>query len=156
MNDMVSVAVAVLALILSLFSSYVAWSGLAVARAAGRAASMQNLFTANQAALQFPELLVDVHGVDPGTPPREARALVYLSVLLDGFQEVHRRNHRDDFAAMVREMKANGDSLRRFLALPENVARWEVVKRHQYGDFEPGFVDAVDDLIAYERSKRAH
>jgi hypothetical protein len=40
------------------------WLGLKIAGAAGRSASMQNLFTANQAALQFPELLIDVHGVD--------------------------------------------------------------------------------------------
>jgi hypothetical protein len=116
---------------------------------------MQNLFTANQAALQYPELLIDVHGIDPAASAREARALVYLSILLDGFQEVHGRNHRGDFARMTRDMKVHGDSLRRFLAIPANRARWETVRDHSYGDFEPGFIAAVDDLIAFEENLTA-
>jgi hypothetical protein len=156
MSNVLSVVLAMVALVLSLFSAYVAWSGLKTARAAGRPASMQNLFTANQAALQFPELLIDVHGVDPRNTLREARALAYFSIVLDGFQDVHGRRHGGDFAAMTQEMVTHGDSLRRFLSVPENARRWEVVKERSYGDFEPGFIKAVDDLIAYESSLRSH
>jgi hypothetical protein len=92
-----------------------------------------------------------VHGVDAGMSTREARALVYLSILLDGFQEVHSRHHGGNFRKMAHEMKLRGDSLRRFLAVPENAARWRIVRTCSYGDFEPEFADAVDDLIAYER-----
>jgi hypothetical protein len=151
MSNFVSIMVTFLALAVSIISSYIAWSGLKTAKAASRAATMQNLFIANQAALQYPELLIDVHGVDTGTSPREARALAYLSVLLDGFQEVHGRHHRGNFRKMAQEMKLRGDSLRRLLAVPENAARWGIVRTRSYGDFEPEFADAVDDLIAYER-----
>jgi hypothetical protein len=151
-NNVLSLIVTGLAVAISIFSSYVAWSSLKTTKAASRAASMQNLFTANQAALQYPELLIDVHGIDPATGLREARALVYLSILLDGFQDVHGRGNRGDFTKMARDMKMYGDSLRRFLAMPANRARWEIVKSHSYGDFEPGFIAAVDDLIAFEAS----
>jgi hypothetical protein len=153
--EVFSEVVAGLALLVSIFSSYAAWLSLSASRAAGRAASMQNLFTANGAALQYPELLVDVHGIDPATPAREARALVYLSILLDGFQEVHGRLQRGDFARMAALMKTHGDSLRRFLANPANAARWQIVRDHSYGDFEPGFIAAVDDLIGFEESLAA-
>jgi hypothetical protein len=155
-SNVLSLIVTGLALLISIFSSYVAWSSLKTAKAASRATIMQNLFTANQAALQYPELLIDVHGIDPATDAREARALVYMSILLDGFQEVHGRIHRGDFARMAREMKIHGDSLRRFLAVPANRARWEIVRDHAYGDFQPGFAAAVDDLIAFERNLTAN
>jgi len=151
MNNAIPATVTALALVVSIFSSYVAWSGLKTAKAASRASRMQNLFTANQIALQHAELLIDVHGIDAATSLSEARALAYFSVLLDGFQEVHGRRHRGGFTRMTREMKLQDDSLRRFLAMPENVARWAVVRDHSYGDFEPAFADAVDDLIAYEK-----
>lgn len=56
---------------------------------------------------------------------------------------------------MAREMKIHGDSLRRFLAISVNRARWETVRDHSYGDFEPGFIAAVDDLIAFEENLTA-
>jgi hypothetical protein len=155
-DNVLSLIVTGVALLISVFSSYVAWSGLKTAKAAGRAAIMQNLFTANQAALQYPELLIDVHGIDPATDVREARALVYMSILLDGFQEVHGRIHRGDFVGMARHMMIHGDSLRRFLAVPANRARWHTVREQSYGDFEPGFVAAVDDLIAFEENPSAN
>ncbi|MGW5059399.1 hypothetical protein ACWEQ2_19095 [Streptomyces sp. NPDC004096] len=155
-DNILPLTVTTVALLISIFSSYVAWSSLKTAKAASRAAIMQNLFTANQAALQYPELLVDVHGIDPATTVREARALVYMSILLDGFQEVHGRIHRGDFASMARHMKIHGDSLRRFLALPANRARWQIVRGHSYGDFEAGFAAALDDLITFEENLRAN
>jgi hypothetical protein len=62
---------------------------------------MHNLFIANQAAMQYPELLIDVHGIDPATTPREARALVYLSTVLDGFAEVNGRVYGGDLVKMA-------------------------------------------------------
>jgi hypothetical protein len=150
-SDIVSLIVTGLALLVTVASSYVAWQALQTARAASRPSSMHNLFVANQAALQYPELLLDVHGIDPATAPREARALVYFSTLLDGFAEVHGRVYGGDFARMAQVMKRDGDSLRRFLAIPANAARWDIIRVHSYGDFEPGFAAAVDDLVAYER-----
>jgi hypothetical protein len=115
-----------------------------------RAAYSQNFFAANQAALQHPELLIDVHGIDPATDVREARALVYLNLLLDGFAVANGRVYRRDFAEMARVMELEGDSLRRFLAIPANVARWDLLKERAYGDFNPDFIAAVDRLIAFE------
>jgi hypothetical protein len=155
MNDVVSLTATGFALIVSVFSAYVAWSSLKTAQQATRAGHIQNLFAVNQAALQHPELLIDVHGIDPGTPEREARALVYLSMILDGFQVAHDRVNRGNFSRMAAYMKLRGDSLRRFLAVPANAARWDIVKGRSYGDFEPGFVSAVDDLIAFERTLTA-
>jgi hypothetical protein len=100
-NDTVSLAVAGLALLVSVASSYVAWQSLQSTRAAGRPSSMHNLFIANQAAMQYPELLIDVHDIDPTTTPREARALVYLSTVLDGFAEVNGRVYGGDIVKMA-------------------------------------------------------
>jgi len=50
-------------------------------------------------------------------------------------------------------MKIHGGSLRRFLAVPANRARWQTVRGHSHGDFEPGFVAAVDDRIAFEENR---
>ncbi|MER5602410.1 hypothetical protein [Streptomyces sp. NPDC002265] len=155
MSTVVSLVVAGLALAVSAFGSYVAWLSLETARNASRAGHIQNLFTANQAALQYPELLIDVHGIDPALPLREARALVYLSILLDGFQVAHGRHHRGDYAQMAELMKREGDSLRRVLAIPKNAERWPIVRDHSYGDFDQGFIAAIDDLIAHERNLAA-
>jgi hypothetical protein len=155
-NNVLSLIVTGLALPISILSSCVAWSSLKTAKAAGRAAIMQNLFTATQAALQYTELLIDVHGIDPAADVRETRTLVYMSILLDGFQEVHGRIFRGGFASMSRYMKIHGDSLRRFLAVPANRARWQTVRGHSSGDFQPGFVAAVDDLIAFEENLSAN
>jgi len=151
MSDPVSLVVTAVALTISVFSSYVAWVSLKIARQATRPGFIQNLFLANQSAMQYPELLVDVHGIDPTTSPREARALVYLNVVLDGFVTAAEIDYRGDFAKMARDLKLHGGSLRRFLARPENAARWAIVKSRSFGDFAPGFIAAVDELIAHEQ-----
>ncbi|GAA4555195.1 hypothetical protein [Planotetraspora kaengkrachanensis] len=155
MNDTVSISLTVAALVVAMVSAFIAWSSARTARASSRPGHIQNLFLANQAALDHPELWIDVHGIPAGTSERDARALVYLSILLDGYLVAHNLHVRGDFDRMLRYMKRDGDSLCRMLAIPENVARWEIVKKHSYGDFEPGFVAAVDALIAHEQAKRS-
>ncbi|GII26977.1 hypothetical protein [Planotetraspora mira] len=154
MNDALSISVTVAALVVAIVSAFIAWSSARTARLSSRAGHIQNLFLANQAALDHPELWMDVHGIPPETSEREARALVYLSVLLDGYLVAHDLRTGGDFDRMLREMKRDGDSLCRMLAIPENAARWEIVKNHSYGDFEPGFIAAVEALIAHEQAKR--
>jgi hypothetical protein len=151
MNGTVPLIATGSALTVSVFSSVVAWWSLKWARTSGRAGYIQNLMFANRAALDFPELLIDVHGVDPATSAREARALVYLSTLLDGFWVAHHPRTDADCSRMVSRMKRDGDSLCRILAVPENAARWKIVRDRSYGDFEPRFIAAVEELIEWGR-----
>jgi hypothetical protein len=59
--------------------------------------------------------------------------LVYLGIVLDGFVAAAEIDYRGDFGRMARDLKQHGGSLRRFLAKPENTARWTIMKNHSYG-----------------------
>jgi len=147
-----------------IFSAFVAaaaavftWHQATIARRSVRQASLMRLFStfdvANQATLDKPELLYSVHGLDRSIPQEEAANIAYLSFVLDGFQHFYGEEYSNNFKVMTKELKQTSTFLNRILQVPENQTRWNHLKKMYYGDFDRSFVGAVDELIAFERSK---
>jgi hypothetical protein len=74
-------------------------------------------------------------------------------MLLDSFQHFYYEND-GDFTKMVEEMKSHSTFLNRILSVEENRRRWPILKDIYYGDFDSGFVTAVETLIAHEEHKK--
>jgi hypothetical protein len=55
---------------------------------------------------------------------------------------------------MTEKLKQTSTFLNRILQVPENQTRWNHMKELYYGGFDKSFVEAVDELIAFERSQQ--
>ena len=125
------------------------------ARAAERSlhqAQLLKLFgsfdVASESTIANPELLYSVHGLSKDVPIEEARNIAYLSMLLDSFQHFYSEKYDGDFTKMVKEMKSQSTFLNRILTVEENKLRWQILKKIYYGDFDSGFVAAIETLMA--------
>ncbi len=121
-------------------------------------ASLIRLFStfdlANQASLANPKLLYAVHGLDQSIPPEEATNIAYFSLLLDGFQHFYGKLFEGSFEKMESELKKQSTFLNRILAFEANQQRFLIVKSLYYGDFDAGFVSAIESLIRFENSRK--
>lgn len=148
----VSVAVAVIALLFS-------WQSNKTSASAVNQANLTKFFTsfdeASNATLENPVLLYDVHGLDRSIPETEARNIAYLSLLLDGFQHFYGELYSGDFSKMASEMRTKSTFLNSILRVPSNADRWTQVKKLYYGDFDSDFIEAIEDLMEFERGRSA-
>ncbi|MBB5478545.1 hypothetical protein [Micromonospora parathelypteridis] len=154
-----SAAVAIVAATFALQNAKGAVRSAEIANRGLQRQNVANLFDgfnlANQATLDHPELLYEVHGLDRSVGLDEARSIAYLSVLLDAFQAFYDDLYDGDFARMATDMKARSTFLNRVLAVPANDSRWRVAQRIYYGDFDKSFIDAVNDIMAFEQGRSA-
>jgi hypothetical protein len=122
-----------------------------------RQASLLGLFgsfdRANEATLENPDLLRSVHGLAEDVDDEEAKRIVYLSILMDGFQHYYSQLYSDDFGKMEKELKKNSVFLNRILRVSANKERWERMKEIYYGDFDSDFLGAIDRLFRHEEKK---
>ena len=72
-------------------------------------------------------------------------------MLLDSFQHFYNEKYDGDFTKMVKEMKSHSTFLNRILTVAENKRRWDILKNIYYGDFDSGFVAAIDTLMPDEK-----
>jgi len=123
----VSNMIAGIALIISLVSIWLAIK-------ARKDARIQALFSgfqqANQATIEHPSLLKDVHGLD--LTDNECRNIAYLSVLMDAFQHENADHSKTTF-------------LDKITSVPENKARWAEMKKVYYGSFDSQFIEKIDN-----------
>lgn len=71
-------------------------------------------------------------------------------MLLDSFQHFYYETYDGDFTKMVKEMKSHSTFLNRILTVKDNKRRWHILKSIYYGDFDSGFVAAIEALIPDE------
>ncbi len=148
----------IISIIVNLVTIAVAVFAFIQARAAERSlrqAQLLKLFgsfdVASQSTIANPELLYSVHGLSRDVPIEEARNIAYLSMLLDAFQHFYYETYDGDFTKMVKEMKSHSTFLNRILSVAENKNRWRTLKSIYYGDFDSGFIAAVEALMADEK-----
>ncbi len=120
----------------SLISITIALYSLYRAYQAGKAVKVQSLFSgfqqANQATIEHPFFLKDVHGLE-GLSEEEYKNIAYLSVLMDAFQHEDYEHKKTTF-------------LDNIIAVPENKERWIIMKNIYYGEahFDKKFKDYID------------
>lgn len=157
MLEITTIAVGLTAVIVAVLAAFYTRRQVEVAQHAIKQAASIRLFStfdlANQANLDRPEFLYSIHGLDKSIPKEEAANIAYLSLLMDGFHRFYGERYDWDFTRMTEEFQHTSTFLTRLLQVPENQARWEHVKKLYYGDIDKVFVDAIDELIAFERSK---
>lgn len=107
-----------------------------------------SLDTASQNTIVNPELLYSVHGLNRDVPIEEARNIAYLSMLLDSFQHFYGEQYQGDYTKMVTDMRTRSTFLNRILTVEENIHRWQTLRDIYYGDFDGGFIAAIDSLIS--------
>ncbi len=93
----------------------------------------QNLFSgfsqANQATIDHPAILKDVHGLKVSY--NECRNIAYLSILMDAFQHENSNYQQTTF-------------LDKITSIPENEKRWAKMKEIYYGEFDSKFIQKID------------
>lgn len=151
MTDIIAIIAALAAIAAAVYASI-------QARAAERSlrqAQLLKLFgsfdVASESTIANPEFLYSVHGLSRDVPIEEARNIAYLSLLLDAFQHFYYEHCDGDFTKMVTEMKSQSTFLNRILTVAENKDRWDILKNIYYGDFDSGFIAAIETLIAHEK-----
>ena len=149
-GDIIAIAGLVLTAVISAWSVWTAHKSLQLA-------NLQNLFgafdAANKMTFDHPGLLKSVHGLPDEIDDDEARKIVYLSVLMDSLQHHYGQKYSDDYSKMEAELRGKSNFFSRVLSVKENHARWERLKPVYYGEFDKGFLDAVDALIVSAKSK---
>ena len=152
---MVETIISVVAAVIALAAAgFTAWQAN-VAKKALMQTGLNNFFAsfdqANQAALEAPEILYDVHGLSREIPTGEVRNLVYLSILLDGYQHYWSDQLNSNMEKAADMLKKESTFLNRILAIPENQERWEKMKTIFYGDFDKPFIRVIDEIIEHEK-----
>jgi len=160
MEGAVNTIVPIVSVVVALFAAIFAWTQAAAARRALRQSEsalaharvsflFQGFDQASVMTLQYPSLLYDVHGLDPSVSEREARAVAYLSLLLDNFDAHYRELHKDDYAGLVEALDDQRSFLHQVLSVPANRRRWLQLKKLYYGpEFDREFTNAIDTVIA--------
>ncbi len=97
--------------------------------------------------MRNPEFLYSVHKLDRNIPPKEARNISYLGLLVDCFQRFYDYTFNGDFKKMEKELVNRPTFFNNILAVPENQKRWKIMKRLFYNDKDKAFTEAVDALI---------
>jgi len=151
------ISISIISAIVAAVAAGFAWYQASLAKQSLEQTVLIRLFStfdyANQAILNNPKLLYSVHGLDKSIPVKEAVNIAYFSFVLDGFQHFYCEKFKGDFTKMVEKLKQASTFLNRILQVPENQKRWDIMKKLYYGDFDKKFVEAIDQLIAYEHSK---
>lgn len=146
--------IAIIGTVMALAAAVFAYIQARAAESSLRQAQLLNLFgsfdVASERTIANPELLYSVHGLSRNVPIEEARNIAYLSLLLDSFQHFYNEKYDGDFTKMVLEMKSCSTFLNRILTVAENKSRWDILKNIYYGDFDSGFVAAIEALMADE------
>jgi hypothetical protein len=75
-------------------------------------------------------------------------------MLLDAFQHFYYELYDGDFTKMVEEMTSRSTFLNRVLSSAENRRRRDTLKSIYYGDFDTGFVTAIETLMDHEESRK--
>jgi len=149
------IVVGIIGTLVALASAVFAYFQAQAAKHSLRQASRLRFFSAfdlaNQLCVENPDLLRSVHGVNLDT--QEAQNVAYLSLLLDAFQHYYGEKYDHDFKVMEAKLKKQSSFLNNILSLPQNQQRWLELKKLYYGDFDSGFISAVEALIEYENSK---
>ncbi len=109
---------------------------------------------ASQVTIERPELLMSVHGLSNSVSIDEARCIAYFSLLLDAFEHFYGEKYDCDFDKMKADIITESNFLNRLLLVPANHKRWEYLKTLYFGDFDSGFVKAIEDLIEYQKRKK--
>src|SRR4030042_2146646 len=147
--------IAIIGTLIALAAAVFAYIQALAAKRSLRQAQLLNLFgsfdVASESTIANPELLYSVHGLSRNVPIEEARNIAYLSLLLDSFQHFYNEKYDGDFTKMVKEMKSHSTFLNRILTVAENKRRWDFIKNIYYGDFDSGFVAAIDTLMPDEK-----
>lgn len=148
MTDIIAIIGALIAFAAAVF----AYIQALAAKRSLRQAQLLKLFgsfdMASESTIANPDLLYSVHGLSRDVPIEEARNIAYLSMLLDSFQHFYYEKYNSDFTKMVEEMKSQSTFLNRLLTVEENRRRWPILKKIYYGDFDSGFVAAIEALMA--------
>lgn len=154
MDEWLKTTLLIVGPVVAVGSAVIAWVQARVARGALKQAQLIHLFqgfdAASQTTLQHPDLLYEVHGLDRSIPSQEARAIAYLSVLLDGFQHFYGQEYNGDYTKLVEAMREHSTFLNRILGVAANRKRWPRLKELYYGEFDRGFVDAVESIMVDE------
>lgn len=146
------IAISTGSLLVSIIAVAVAWYSIRTSRLAIGKATTQALFaafeSANRSTVEYPDLLKRVHGLPEDLPDEEARAIAYLSTIMDGFQHYYGQLHDGDFEKMLSDINDSSNFLSRILSVPENKVRWEAMKSLYYGQYDEPFIRAIDAIIA--------
>ncbi len=149
------IIVGIIGTLVALASAIFAYFQAQAAKHSLRQASQLRFFStfdlANQLCVENPELLRSVHGVNIDT--QEAQNVAYLSLLLDAFQHYYGEKYERDFKVMESKLKQQSSFLNNILSVPQNQQRWLELKKLYYGDFDSGFIRAVEALIEHENAK---
>lgn len=152
-------AIALVGTVIAMVSAIFAYLQAQAAKRSLRQAYLLKLFATFDAATENtitnPDLLYSVHGLDRNVPLEEAKNIAYFSLLLDAFQHFYGEQCAGDYKKMADEMKKNSTFLNRILSVPENRKRWQILKQIYYGDFDRGFIEAIDSLLADNEVKKA-
>ncbi len=120
--------------------------------------TLNYLFTtfnqASQICFGNPDVFYAVDGLEKSIPPKEAKNIAYLGILIDAFQQFYGYIYNEDFSKMLAELKEKSTYLNNLLAIKENQERWETIKRLHYGSFDDSFVKAIDELIQCTESNK--
>lgn len=150
--------IAIISAIIAAVSVIFAYFQTRAAKKAVKQASLLGLFgtfdRANDATLQNPDLLFEVHGLPTNIDKDEARRIAYFSLLLDGFQHYYGQLYDGDFSAMENDLKRKSVFLNRIVGVERNKERWEQLKPIYYGDFDSKFMNAIDNLFEHELSTK--
>ena len=95
-----------------------------------------------------------VDGLEKSIPPKEAKNIAYLGLLIDAFKQFYGYVYNEDFSKMLKELKEKSTYLNNLLAIKENQKRWKIIKQLHYGSFDKPFVEAIDGLIQHIESAK--
>ncbi len=109
---------------------------------------------ASQVSFSNPDVIYAVDGLDKSIPPKEAKNIAYLGLLIDAFQQFYGYVYNEDFSKMIEELKAKSTYLNNLLTIRENQQRWQKIKQLYFGSFDEAFVRAIDELIQHIQSKK--
>ncbi len=105
---------------------------------------------ASEITINNPELLYSVHGISKEIPLEEVKAIAYLCLLIDGYQQIY-GYEKEGCKKMYENLTNNPDFLVRLLCVSDNQRRWDIIKETYYGPFDKEFTNAIDNIITYSR-----
>ena len=101
-------------------------------------------------AIDHPDAFRIVHGLDTAFSDSEVKSIIYLSQILDGYQ--HYYEQRDASMQKFRkETQAETEFIHAIFKREDNVRRWEIIKKINYGTRDRDFIEAVDEIIEMVR-----
>lgn len=153
-----TLAISIVSITIALFALVVSWLGTRAASKSLDRMTLNYLFNAFKQASHFcignSDLFYDVDGLEKSIPPKEAKNIAYLGLLIDAFEQFYGYVYNEDFSKMIKELKKKSTYLNNLLTIKENQKRWEIIKSLHYGNFDASFVGAIDGLIQHIESAK--